>query len=91
MDEWRQRYNEHLNSDEWRDFKRAIIDERGAECERCGETGLLHLHHKTYERLGHERASDVELLCPSCHQGADKERATAWQKRRLWQLLGINR
>ena len=93
MDEWRQKYNEHLNSEKWRDLKRTIMKRRGHKCERCGSTSYLELHHKTYERLGHERASDLELLCPLCHEVADAERAqrsgaVAWQEeKRLSDLL----
>ena len=75
MDEWRQRYNDHLNSDEWRDLKRKIVRERGNMCERCGSAGLLHLHHKTYDRLGEELPSDLELVCVDCHKIADEERS----------------
>jgi hypothetical protein len=79
--QWRQRYNDHLNSEEWRELKREIIDERGAECERCGEEGVLYLHHKTYERLGEELPSDLELLCGDCHKIADEERAIVGRQR----------
>lgn len=45
-------------------------------CERCQlKSTRLELHHITYERLGHERRSDVQLLCFDCHQQADAERA----------------
>ena len=39
------------------------------------------MHHKTYERLGCELATDVELLCEVCHEAADGERAKASQER----------
>jgi choline dehydrogenase-like flavoprotein len=44
-------------------------------CEGCGTTHSLELHHKTYERLSRELLSDLELLCKSCHETADRERA----------------
>jgi hypothetical protein len=38
----------------------------------------MELHHLTYVRLGHERDSDLILLCPAHH-----ERVTvAWQRAR---------
>jgi len=65
----------YLGSERWAAFRQEIIDERGYECERCGETEPpLHLHHLTYVRMGHEAPSDVELLCPDCHDEADEER-----------------
>lgn len=36
-------------------------------CEKCRSTKRLQVHHKTYERLGHEKMSDLKLLCNSCH------------------------
>ncbi len=71
---WYQNYRKHLRSHEWRVLKAEVMNERGRECERCGETAGLQLHHKTYERLGCELLTDVELLCIDCHELADKER-----------------
>lgn len=39
-------------------------------CEDCGRGGdgvALDLHHLTYDRYGHERATDLLLLCRGCH------------------------
>ncbi len=53
-----------------------LLAERGHCCERCkANTPRLSLHHKTYDRLGRERDSDLELLCEACHEQADAERA----------------
>jgi hypothetical protein len=49
--------------------------------ERCGHQYSLELHHKTYERLGRELISDLEVLCKGCHEQADKERALEGQRR----------
>jgi 5-methylcytosine-specific restriction endonuclease McrA len=80
-DEWRARYEAHLASEEWAAMKRALLQERGARCERCGAPPPLELHHKTYERLGRELPSDLELVCPECHPLADEERAEAGRLR----------
>ena len=71
---WRRNYKAHLNSHKWRVLKANVMNERGRKCERCAATFGLQLHHKTYERLGHELLTDVELLCVDCHELADKER-----------------
>jgi hypothetical protein len=54
---------------------------RGERCERCGYAHELQLHHKTYERLGRELISDLEVLCHQCHEKADEERALQGQIR----------
>jgi 5-methylcytosine-specific restriction endonuclease McrA len=56
-------------------MRRDIQKMRGARCERCGSTRDLELHHKTYDRLGRELLSDLELLCSGCHAEADQVRA----------------
>jgi hypothetical protein len=28
----------------------------------------MHVHHRTYERIGHEKLSDLCLLCGPCHR-----------------------
>jgi 5-methylcytosine-specific restriction endonuclease McrA len=68
-------YHRHIRSARWRNMKRDMMRLRGKHCERCGEGEPLHLHHKTYERLGRELTTDLELLCCVCHAKADRERA----------------
>lgn len=60
-------YYEATHSEYWYYLKKDVIQERGYECEDCGVTRALELHHKTYERLGEEEMGDVELLCRRCH------------------------
>jgi hypothetical protein len=36
-------------------------------CEFCKRRRKFNLHHKTYERLGHERTTDLIILCDDCH------------------------
>lgn len=69
---WRARYNAHIKSARWKNMNLCRL--RGGRCERCPSTLGLELHHKTYERLGRELMSDLEILCSSCHAKADKER-----------------
>jgi hypothetical protein len=70
-----EKYTTHLKSEAWSRFRRSIISERGQKCEACGNEGTgLQLHHLTYERLGDERPSDVQLLCWMCHRKADEKR-----------------
>src|SRR5207247_2471658 len=46
-------YSDRIQSDEWRALRARLLSERGTVCEHCGNgTGVLQLHHITYERLG---------------------------------------
>jgi hypothetical protein len=76
--EWRQKYNLYLKSAAWHNTRRILFWQRGKRCEICG-WGSRHLfvHHLTYERLGHERMEDLQIVCQNCHEKADSLRATA--------------
>jgi hypothetical protein len=86
-DELRARYNVAIRSCHWRELRVIVLRRRGARCERCGKQWApgclpkLELHHLTYERLGQEREADVILVCPTCHEKADTERAAAGCRR----------
>ena len=68
-------YTEYLASNGWRERRSLARQAAGQACERCGKRGLLHVHHLTYERVGAEWLSDLEVLCPTCHtQEHDSER-----------------
>jgi hypothetical protein len=68
----------YLYSPHWRAFRELALDAQKKRlgrniCERCSTdtserfSHELHIHHRTYERLGEERLEDVEILCRECH------------------------
>lgn len=65
------KYKAYLLSDEWRNLKIDLIQQRGYKCERCNKkTKLIQVHHLTYERIYNENQEDLILLCGICHQKA---------------------
>ena len=69
-------YRAYLNSPAWRAKKTLRIARAGGRCEwettvdvasdarvRCPRTRYLCVHHNTYERLGAERDSDLDVYC----------------------------
>lgn len=62
-------YDEYLKSKWWRQRRKQALDKAKNRCERCGEVPdkPLHVHHKSYDRLGREKASDLEVVCYKCH------------------------
>ena len=71
------------NSPEWQSKKQQKYCENkkfnGGKiyCELCyTERPILgfDVHHLTYERLGRELLSDLQVLCHDCHKIADKRR-----------------
>ena len=78
-------YRRYLASPEWQARRAAILKRDDGKCRRCGGVAT-DVHHRTYDRLGRERDTDLESLCRSCHQKADTERAreaqgNAWNAR----------
>lgn len=65
----REFYLAYLNSAEWRARRNRRLQQSGYRCERCPAKRNLNVHHKTYERLGAELDSDLEVLCVDCHEG----------------------
>lgn len=71
---WWARYTKHLRSAEWAASRDRVLLRAGFKCERgCGRDAR-HVHHKTYERLGHEALDDLEALCLECHQAEHPHR-----------------
>jgi 5-methylcytosine-specific restriction endonuclease McrA len=67
-------YSAYLKTPHWTNKKRlarAMANYRCARCnERRSETVKLEVHHLTYERVGCEELSDLEVLCAPCHRKA---------------------
>ena len=63
-------YSEYLETEHWKRFRSKFLrKKRHKICFICGDTPKsIHLHHKTYKRLGNERISDVVALCQLCHE-----------------------
>ena len=59
-------YADYVRSPWWREIRKLKLDQQPT-CERCGFWDEINVHHKTYERLGNESLSDLEVLCKSCH------------------------
>jgi HNH endonuclease len=63
-------YEEYLWSPWWRlHVRRQALDRADSRCEQCASPRELEVHHRTYERLGHEDPDDVMVLCGRCHAG----------------------
>ena len=66
---------EYYKSEEWQIKRAFAINRASSRCQRCGATGILQVHHKTYDNLYNEKPEDLEVLCLKCHPKADMERA----------------
>jgi hypothetical protein len=78
-------YLEYLQSPEWAAKRDAVLNRTDGRCEDCVRWKYAnefrrgraeHVHHLTYERVGHERPEDLVGLCQYHHRirhGIDEE------------------
>jgi len=59
---------EYLKSSKWKTLRDLMYILHDSKCECCGNSESLEVHHNTYERLGSEDLSDLNLVCRGCHQ-----------------------
>ena len=60
-------YAKYIASPEWKSKSKEIKKDFGDRCRLCNRKGILHTHHRTYERLGIEHPEDLIPLCEKCH------------------------
>lgn len=61
------RYEEYLQTPHWQRIKQKMYEAHG-ECQSCGKKYNLDVHHLNgYENIGHEKFSELRLLCRGCH------------------------
>lgn len=63
----RAEYKAYLGSKRWAGKRKRRLRRDNKTCQTCGETMGLEVHHRTYERVGRERLSDLVTLCSWCH------------------------
>ena len=64
-------YDQFMQSEEWQDIRTVMLDIYNHQCDVCGATEDLQVHHLTYERFGgDERTTDLQVLCKPCHEKA---------------------
>lgn len=60
-------YSEYIKSDGWKIRRQRALALAENRCQVCNSPARLQVHHRTYERLGHERDADLIVLCHDCH------------------------
>ena len=61
-------YADYLRTAHWQRVRELAVEQAGHACDLCARTNQLEVHHRTYERLGFERQSDLIVLCDDCHE-----------------------
>ncbi len=68
-------YQQYLKTDHWQRTKRAMLKLKPyRKCELCGSREyVFHVHHMSYENIGHEGYMDLVVLCSECHKKVHAE------------------
>lgn len=61
-------YHVYIESKAWRARRKQYYDRHGKQCEVCGSTDAVQLHHRHYNTLGREKDKDLQALCRGCHE-----------------------
>ncbi|KAA3645534.1 MAG: HNH endonuclease [Chloroflexi bacterium] len=68
-------YREYLQTPEWKERRKRHLISAGYRCQLCNSSGVtLNVHHRTYDRRGNERFTDLIVLCQDCHSTFHDER-----------------
>lgn len=65
---WWSRYNDYLNSDEWRSRRALVLKRCDWTCEGCGTAAATEVHHMTYDHVFEEFLFELKGLCHACHE-----------------------
>lgn len=66
--EEKENYEAYLKSFHWHFMIRLKRESVGNKCEKCESSHNLQVHHLTYDRIGHERLDDLQVLCEYHHK-----------------------
>ncbi len=61
-------YQEYIRSKRWKEIRQWILIFWNHRCAICNTKDKVEVHHRTYERLGHELTTDLITLCDDCHK-----------------------
>jgi len=61
-------YKDYLESDHWEEVRAEALKRYDGRCALdASHANAVHVHHRTYDRLGAELSEDVIVLCSACH------------------------
>ncbi len=67
-------YHIYILSKKWEKKREKALVLADHQCEICTSSFHLSVHHLTYERLGREIPSDLQVLCEDCHLMAHEDK-----------------
>lgn len=62
-------YEQYLRTAHWHTTRNRALARVRYRCQRCQANSQLQVHHLSYDRLGEELDTDLQVLCRGCHLG----------------------
>lgn len=66
--EWWARYNEYMNSPQWKAKRYKALVRDNWLCQSCMEKPATQVHHTSYVHLGDEPLFELQSVCDDCHR-----------------------
>jgi 5-methylcytosine-specific restriction endonuclease McrA len=66
-------YLEYLQSPHWLRFRVTVLEFWDYKCVICYDQAN-DVHHRTYDRMGHENLTDCVCLCRDCHKLVERRK-----------------
>ena len=60
-------YAQYLQTAHWKLLSEKVKRRAKYRCQLCNVQSIMNVHHRTYERRGHEYLKDLICLCAGCH------------------------
>lgn len=67
-EEWNRRYEEYLDTPEWKEKRRLVLLRAQGVCEGCRIAEATEVHHLTYSHAGEEFLFQLVAICGPCHK-----------------------
>lgn len=83
-------YEEYIRSTRWKRKREEYFRSgRPKFCQGCKDKSIrqIHLHHKTYDRLGNEDLDDLVPVCEACHAMIHERHGM--DDKSLWQVTDL--
>jgi hypothetical protein len=64
---WQQWYAEYLQTNEWKERRRLVLERADGICEGCRQEPATEVHHTSYVHVGNEFLWELVAICRWCH------------------------
>jgi 5-methylcytosine-specific restriction endonuclease McrA len=71
-------YKIYLQTAHWQKTRKRKLSQAKYRCQVCYSQKKLHVHHRTYKRIGKEWLIDLTVLCEDCHDLFHKHSKLKW-------------